>query len=121
VACNFQTGNRKVKLLAEYESIIQKVLFGNSVLPALMSGRKYDVVPQNGDCSREVHGNPDSNLESLCIREVRIKSTIFCEMMTFGPLHVHRRFGETCCLHHQGQAVLAALVLLLGLLFDLPS
>jgi hypothetical protein len=34
----------------EYEGVTQKVLFGNSVLAALMSGRKYDVIPQNGDC-----------------------------------------------------------------------
>jgi hypothetical protein len=37
----------------EYKSITQKVLFGNDVLAALMSGRKYDVIIQNGDCSRE--------------------------------------------------------------------
>jgi hypothetical protein len=37
----------------EYESATQKVLFGNAVLTPLMSGRKYDVIPQNGDCSRE--------------------------------------------------------------------
>jgi hypothetical protein len=33
----------------EYEDVTQKVLFGNAVLAALMSGRKYDVIPQNGD------------------------------------------------------------------------
>jgi hypothetical protein len=53
VAYNFQTGNNKIKLLTEYEGVTQKVLFGNAVLAALMSGRKYDVIPQNGDCSRE--------------------------------------------------------------------
>jgi hypothetical protein len=53
VAYNFQTGNNKIKLLMEYEGVTQKVLFGNTVLTALMSGRKYDVIPQNGDCSRE--------------------------------------------------------------------
>jgi hypothetical protein len=37
----------------EYENVTQKVLFGNAVLAALMSGRKYDIIPQNGDCSRE--------------------------------------------------------------------
>jgi hypothetical protein len=37
----------------EYESVTQEVLFGNAVLAALMSGRKYDVIFQNGDCSRE--------------------------------------------------------------------
>jgi hypothetical protein len=37
----------------EYESVTQKVLFSNDVLSVLISGRKYDVMPQNGDCSRE--------------------------------------------------------------------
>jgi hypothetical protein len=30
----------------------QTVLFGTAILAALMSGRRYDVIPQNGDCSR---------------------------------------------------------------------
>jgi hypothetical protein len=42
VACNFQTRNNKIKLLTEYENATQKVLFGNAVLAALMSGRKHD-------------------------------------------------------------------------------
>jgi hypothetical protein len=37
----------------EYENVIQKFLFGNDVLAALMSGRIYDVIIQNGDFSRE--------------------------------------------------------------------
>jgi hypothetical protein len=49
VAYNFQTGKNKLKLLTVYEDVTQKVLFGNAVLAALMSGRKYDVIPQNGD------------------------------------------------------------------------
>jgi hypothetical protein len=53
VAYNFQTGNNKIKLRMEYENVTEKVLFDNAVLAALMSGRKYDVIPQNGDCSRE--------------------------------------------------------------------
>jgi hypothetical protein len=40
----------------EYESATQKVLFGNAVLSALISGRKYGIIPQNGDCSRESNG-----------------------------------------------------------------
>jgi hypothetical protein len=40
-------------MLKEYESIRQKVLFGNAVLATLMSGRKYDAIIHNGDCSRE--------------------------------------------------------------------
>jgi hypothetical protein len=54
MAYNFQTGNNKMKLLTEYESVIQKVLFGNAVLAALMSGRKYDVIPQIGDVVTEL-------------------------------------------------------------------
>jgi hypothetical protein len=53
VAYNVQTGNKEIKLLKEYEGVTQKVLFGNAVLAALMSERKYDVIHQNGDCSRE--------------------------------------------------------------------
>jgi DUF917 family protein len=54
VAYNFQTGNNKIKLLMEYEGVTQKVLFGNTVLAALMSGRKYDVLPQIGDIVTEL-------------------------------------------------------------------
>jgi DUF917 family protein len=54
VAYNFQTGNNKINLLTEYEGITQKVLFGNAVLAALMSGRKYDVIPQIGDVVTEL-------------------------------------------------------------------
>jgi hypothetical protein len=50
---NFQTGNNKTKLLTEYESVTLKVVFGSAILTALMSGRKYDFIPQSGDCSRE--------------------------------------------------------------------
>jgi hypothetical protein len=51
MAYNFQTGKKnKTKLLKEYEIVTQKVLFGNVVLAALMYGRKYDVIPRNGDC-----------------------------------------------------------------------
>jgi hypothetical protein len=53
VAYNFKTGNNKIKLLMEYESVTEKVLFSNTVITTLISGRKYDVIPQNGDCSRE--------------------------------------------------------------------
>jgi hypothetical protein len=53
VACNFQTGKNKLKLLTEYKVVTQKVLFGNAILAALMSERKYDAIPQNGNCSRK--------------------------------------------------------------------
>jgi DUF917 family protein len=54
VAYNFQTGNNKIKLLTEYEGVTQKVLIGNAVLVALMSGRKYDVIPQICDVVAEL-------------------------------------------------------------------
>jgi hypothetical protein len=54
----------------EYESVSQKVLFCNAVLAALMSERQYDVIPQNGDCSRE------SNVRILVYRnKVRYQKT----------------------------------------------
>jgi hypothetical protein len=54
VTYNFQTRNNKIKLLTEYEGVTQKVLFGNAVLATLMSGRKYDVIPQIGDVVTEL-------------------------------------------------------------------
>jgi hypothetical protein len=60
----FQTENKKKKkLLMEYESVTQKVLFGNDVPAALMSGRKYGMISQNDDCSRE------SNVRTLQARD----------------------------------------------------
>jgi hypothetical protein len=54
VAYNFQTRNNKIKLLTEYEGVTQRVLFGNAVLAALMSGREYDVILQIGDVVTEL-------------------------------------------------------------------
>jgi hypothetical protein len=36
-----------MKVFKEYENVTQNVLFGNAVLAVLMSGRKYDAIPQN--------------------------------------------------------------------------
>jgi hypothetical protein len=58
MAYNFQTGN-KIEQLSGYESLTQEVLFGNAVFAALTPGSKYDVILENGDCSRE------SNVRSL--------------------------------------------------------
>jgi hypothetical protein len=52
MAYNFQTGN-KIEQLSGYESVTQGVVFGNTVFTALTSGGKYDVMLQNGDCSKE--------------------------------------------------------------------
>jgi hypothetical protein len=83
MAYNFQTGNNKITLLTEYENVTRKVLFRNVVLAALMSGRKYDVIPQNGDCSRE------SNVPTLVFRnEIRYQNATsfedsICQRSTF--------------------------------------
>jgi hypothetical protein len=42
-----------LKLLKEYEIVTQKCLSGNASLSTFMFGRKCDVVPLNGDYSRE--------------------------------------------------------------------
>jgi hypothetical protein len=52
VASIFKPEN-KIKLITEYENVTETVLFGNAVLAALMSGGKYGVIAQNGDCSKE--------------------------------------------------------------------
>jgi hypothetical protein len=44
------------------KNVTQKFLFGNAVLAAFMYGTEYDVIPQNGDCSRE------SNVRTLVFR-----------------------------------------------------
>jgi hypothetical protein len=46
---------RKVtfKFVNEYESMTQRVLFGKPVFSAMIPGRKYDVIPKNGDILRE--------------------------------------------------------------------
>jgi hypothetical protein len=46
----------------EYKSVTQKVLFDNAILATLMSGIKYEVIPQHGDCSRQ------SNVRTLVFR-----------------------------------------------------
>jgi hypothetical protein len=53
VVYNFQPEKIKTKLLTEYENVTHKVVFINAVLAALMSGRQYNGIIQNGDCSRE--------------------------------------------------------------------
>jgi hypothetical protein len=65
----FKIENNKKKLLMEYENVTSRVLIRDTVLAALMSGRKYGVIPQNGDYSRE------SNVRSLVFRnKVRYKN-----------------------------------------------
>jgi hypothetical protein len=51
--CITAWSNESTKFIYEVRYIQSSVLFGNAVVAALMSGRKYGVIPQNGDCSRE--------------------------------------------------------------------
>jgi hypothetical protein len=53
VSCSFQTGQSRMKLLTEHENATQNGLFGNAVLIALISGRKYGVILQYGNHSGE--------------------------------------------------------------------
>jgi hypothetical protein len=53
VTYNFKTRRKKIKLLTDYENVTQKELFDNAIFATLMSWRKYDVMPQNDDCSKE--------------------------------------------------------------------
>jgi hypothetical protein len=54
VAIIFKSEKRNIiTLLTKYKSATEDILFGNAVLAALMSGRKYDIILQNGDSSRE--------------------------------------------------------------------
>jgi hypothetical protein len=69
MAYNIQIGSNKINLLTEYENVTQKVLFDEAVLAALMSGRKYDIIPQNGNCSRE------SNVRTLVFRNKAVIKT----------------------------------------------
>jgi hypothetical protein len=50
-----------MKLLMEYERVTQNVLFGDATVAALISGRKYDVIPKNSNYSRE------SNMRTLVV------------------------------------------------------
>jgi hypothetical protein len=58
LAIIFKPKKNEIKLLTQYERITRKVLFDNSVLAAMTSAEN-DVIPQNGNCSRE------SNMRTL--------------------------------------------------------
>jgi hypothetical protein len=67
VAYNIQTGNDKIKLLIEYESVIQKVLL--LVESILQNAKQLQHAQFCFDVSSlkiTGHGNTDNNLESLC-------------------------------------------------------
>jgi hypothetical protein len=67
VAYKLQTRNNKIKLLTEYESVIQKVLLViESILQnvnQLQNAQFYFVV---SSLTIIGHGNPGNNLESRC-------------------------------------------------------
>jgi hypothetical protein len=49
VVSNFKIEENKIKMLLKYKIIAQKVLCDKLLFVALLSGRKYDVIHQNGD------------------------------------------------------------------------
>jgi hypothetical protein len=112
VAYKFQTGNNKIKLLAEYESVTQNVLLAvESILhnaKQLQHAQFYLIV---FGLKIMGHGNPDNNLESLyiylwcgfeLITTVTVQNTIFWDVTPCG-LVFHRHFGRIFCLHLQGR------------------
>jgi hypothetical protein len=57
----------------EYESVAQKVLFGNAVLTASISGRKYEVITQNGDCEYFGFFETKSVIKSNVVTKLNMK------------------------------------------------
>jgi hypothetical protein len=60
----------------EYQSVTQKVLFGNALLSALMSWRKYDTIPQNGDCSKQSPLSKRNVVTELNMEKIHIQITL---------------------------------------------
>jgi hypothetical protein len=85
VAYNFEIGKKnKVKLLMEYESVTQKVLFGNAVHTVLMMpGKKYDVIPQNGDRSRESNVHTSVFRNNVCHQTATSLQNLMWKRSTF--------------------------------------
>jgi hypothetical protein len=98
VAYNIKIKKNKINLLMGYEALTQKVLFGNVLVAALMSARKYDIILQNGDCSREkvrvlVSGNevfyqnitssqtPVTSFDELKLRIVAVIERVTLQML----------------------------------------
>jgi hypothetical protein len=52
----------------EYESVTQKVLFGDAILAALMSGRKYDVIAQHVRTLSKGNIVTELNIEKLHLK-----------------------------------------------------
>jgi hypothetical protein len=82
VAYDFEIGKNNIKLYTEYENVTYKIVFGNAVLAPLMSERKYDVMPQNGNCSRE------SNVRTFSSKQSPIsKGNVLIEL-NMGKIHL---------------------------------
>jgi hypothetical protein len=75
-------GKNKIKLVEQHENITQNVLFGNAVLCTLLSGKKYDVIPQNGDNSTE------SNVRILVFRKSPLSKCNVVTELIMGKVHL---------------------------------
>jgi hypothetical protein len=68
VVCNFQNEKNKIKLLTEYENVTQKVsLFIESILQDAKRLQHQQFYIVASGLKFMGLGNPDNNLESLCI------------------------------------------------------
>jgi hypothetical protein len=67
MAHNFQTGNNKIKLLTEYESVAQKVLLPIKLILQNINKLLKEFYFVVSGLKIIGHGIPDSNLESHCI------------------------------------------------------
>jgi hypothetical protein len=66
VAYNFQIGSIKVKLLMEYESVIEKVLLLiESMLKIVNNFKMRNFICIVSSLKIICHGNPENNVESL--------------------------------------------------------
>jgi hypothetical protein len=92
VAYNYKLKNNKSKLFTKYESETQNVLFGNVVLAAFMSWSKYDVIPHNGDCSRESNERTSFFLNKIRYQKATSSSIgllLLRHAAVYGPRRAH--------------------------------
>jgi hypothetical protein len=95
VTYNFQTRNNKIKPWGIWKCTL-KVLFGSALLASLMSGRMYDIIPQNGDCPRESIARSLVFLGQSPLSECTIVAELGMERLTFGGHSSYKRLVLFC-------------------------
>jgi hypothetical protein len=66
----------------ECENINERYLSDNAVLVTLMSGRKYDVISENGDCLRE------GIVRNLVLRKSQLSKRNIVTELNMGKTHI---------------------------------